>query len=147
GIVAGVFAFSAVIMSGAFHSDALFRAGTAVIGFGGGLFAVSTLLAAIELGDTSDSGFAVGAWGAVQATAIGCALACGGLIRDLVNSLALSGSLGSTLNMPATGYNSVYYLEILMLFATLIVLGPLASRVANQNTKTHRQFGLTELPG
>lgn len=147
GIVAGVFAFSAVIFSGAAKSDLLFRAGTAVIGFGGGLFAVSTLLAAIELADTSDSGFAVGAWGAVQATAIGCALACGGLLRDLVNSLALSGSLGSTLNMQATGYNAVYYLEIVMLFATLIVLGPLASRTSQNNTHSPRQFGLTELPG
>ncbi|MEM6463713.1 MAG: BCD family MFS transporter [Pseudomonadota bacterium] len=147
GVLAGIFAFTAVIFSGMVQSDHMFRSGAFLIGFGGGLFAVGLMLAAIELGDTSDSGFAIGAWGAVQATAIGCALACGGLLRDLINALALSGSLGPTLNDPSTGYYGVYYLEIAMLFATLVVLGPLTSRLPMRTTTNTRQFGLTELPG
>ena len=147
GVLAGVFAFSAVIFSGTMQSDSLFRCGTFMIGFGGGLFAVGTMLAAVELADTTDSGLAVGAWGAVQATAIGIGLAAGGIMRDLVNSVAASGSLGETLSHQSTGYNAVYYLEIILLFATLVVLGPLASRVPAVRTHSNQKFGLTELPG
>ena len=50
GAVAGVFAFSAVIFCGAFDSVLLFRIGTALIGFGGGLFAAGTLTAAMAHG-------------------------------------------------------------------------------------------------
>ena len=147
GALVGVAAFSAVIFAGTLQSDALFRTGACLIGFGGGLFAVGTMLAAMALSDTSDSGFAIGAWGAVQATAIGVGLALGGIIRDVTDSLAQSGFLGAALDHQATGYNSVYYLEIVMLFATLIVIGPLASRQPAFDQRTKRQFGLTELPG
>ena len=146
GILAGIVAFSAVIFSGTLQSDALFRGGALLIGFGGGLFAVGTMLAAVALADTSDSGFAVGAWGAVQATAIGIGLALGGVIRDVVNSLTSTGALGAALNHGSTGYNTVYYLEIVLLFATLIVIGPLASRQPATHQRNH-EFGLTELPG
>ncbi len=146
GILAGIIAFSAVIFSGTLQSDTLFRGGAFLIGFGGGLFAVGTMLAAVALADTSDSGFAIGAWGAVQATAIGMGLALGGIIRDLVNSVAASGALGPALNHGSTGYNTVYYLEIVLLFATLIVIGPLASRQPAFG-ESNREFGLTELPG
>ena len=49
----------------------LFRIGTVLIGFGGGLFAVGTLTAAMALARDGESGLALGAWGAVQATAAG----------------------------------------------------------------------------
>ena len=48
GIVAGLIAFPAVIFAGAIGSPTLFRCGTLLIGFGAGLFAVSTLIAAME---------------------------------------------------------------------------------------------------
>ena len=92
----------------------------------------------------------MGAWGAVQATAAGLAIALGGLIRDLISSLAQSGLLGSALDSNATGYSFVYHLEFYLLFATLIVLGPL---VAYRPTKmmaestVDKKFGLAELPG
>ncbi|MEQ9608806.1 MAG: BCD family MFS transporter, partial [Kiloniellaceae bacterium] len=42
GAAAGLFAFAAVILAAPLDSPLLFRAGTALIGFGGGLFAVGT---------------------------------------------------------------------------------------------------------
>jgi BCD family chlorophyll transporter-like MFS transporter len=77
-------------------------------------------------------GLALGAWGAVQATAAGVAIALGGLTRDAVIALAASGRLGPALTGPETGYGTVYVIEIVLLFATLVVIGPLvrAARAA-----------------
>ena len=74
------------------------------------------------------NGFVLGAWGAVQATCAGAAIAFGGALRDVVSSAASAGWLGEVLQHPATGYSVVYHLELGMLFATLIVLGPLVRR-------------------
>ncbi len=147
GALAGVFAFAAVILAAPMESAALFRLGAVVIGFGGGLFAVCTMLAAMELADGSDSGFAIGAWSAVQATAIGTGLALGGIIRDGVNALAVSGALGESLASPATGYGVVYHIEIVLLFLGLAVLGPLVGKDRSTGTARARQFGLVDLPG
>ena len=81
----------------------LFRIGTALIGFGGGLFAAGTLTAAMALARDGDSGLALGTWGAVQATAAGGGIALGGGIRDAVSSLAASGALGRALTDPSDG--------------------------------------------
>jgi BCD family chlorophyll transporter-like MFS transporter len=81
----------------------------------------------------------------VQATSYGLSMFLGGTIRDVVTSLSATGVFGSALTGPAVGYAFVYNLEILLLFATLIALGPLALKgghVARSSTK----FGLTELP-
>lgn len=147
GIVIGVFAFSSVIFSGPIASLALFCTGTAAIGFGGGLFAVGTMTAAMALVRSGNSGMAIGAWGAVHATATGAAIAIGGYIRDVVGDLAASGALGTAMNGVSTGYTVVYHLEILLLFFALVAIGPLAgsSRVLNGRSKT--RFGMTEIPG
>lgn len=127
GILTGITAFSLVIFSAPMYSPALFYAGAIGIGLGGGLFAVSTLTAAMTMpaGTLAGRGLALGAWGAAQATAAGLAIALGGTIRDGVNSLGQTGALGDVLASPATGYSVVYHLEIGLLFATLVVLGPL----------------------
>ncbi len=147
GVLVGIVAFTAVILSSPLGSVATFVVGVALIGFGGGLFAVATMLAAMALADRSDSGFAIGAWSAVQASAIGVGLAAGGLIRDAVNAAATTGSLGEALRGAATGYNTVYALEIVLLFASLVVIGPLTSRADATPTPHDRRFGLAELPG
>jgi len=72
-----------------------------------------------------ESGLALGAWGAVQAASAGLAIVAGGVVRDFVTSLALRGSLGPALTGVSTGYTAVYQMEILLLFATLITIGPL----------------------
>ena len=74
------------------------------------------------------NGLALGAWGAVQATCAGLAIGFGGAVRDIVSALAERGFLGTALVNPATGYSFVYHIELYLLFATLIALGPLVRR-------------------
>jgi BCD family chlorophyll transporter-like MFS transporter len=70
------------------------------------------------------AGLALGAWGAVQASAAGVAIALGGILRDVVHAYAPANSLGA-----AAGYDFVYCLEIVLLFATLVTMVPLVRRV------------------
>jgi len=145
GALVGILAFIAVIAADPLGSPLLFRFGALLIGFGGGLFAVGTLTAAMNLADVEGSGLALGAWGAVQATAYGLAMFLGGTIRDVVTSLSATGVFGSAFTGPAVGYAFVYNLEILLLFATLIALGPLALK-GGHAARSSSKFGLTELP-
>ena len=131
GAVVGVFAFAAVIMAGAFDSLTLFAAGTLLIGIGNGLFAVGTLTAAMLLAGTATAGLVIGTWGAVQATALGCAVFLGGALRDLTEALIQGGMISQQLSGPATPYGAVYHLEIIILFASLVALGPLVRRLGN----------------
>jgi BCD family chlorophyll transporter-like MFS transporter len=148
GALAGVIAFSCVIFADPLQSALMFRIGAALIGFGGGLFAVAMLTAAMALDAGGQSGLALGAWGAVQASAAGVAIALGGALRDTVSSLAESGALGPALSSPSVGYSFVYHLEIGLLFATLIAIGPLV-RTARREPRPPPtgRFGLAELPG
>jgi BCD family chlorophyll transporter-like MFS transporter len=61
----------------------------------------------------------------VQATAAGVAIASGGLLRDVVGTLAEGNRFGHALSSPATGYAAVYLIEIALLIATLVAVGPL----------------------
>ena len=128
GIGAGIAAFAVVIFASPLGSGAMFRLGAAGIGFGEGLFAVATLAAAMGLRDRAQHGIALGAWGAVYATAEGLALAVSGMMKDGVQYLITTGRLGEALALPSVPYSVVYHLEILVLFATLIALGPLVAR-------------------
>ncbi|MBS0393398.1 MAG: BCD family MFS transporter [Proteobacteria bacterium] len=125
GVVVGLFAFAAVVLSAPLESPLLFRIGGTAIGFGGGLFAVGTLADAMARERGGDHGLALGAWGAAQAGAAGLAIFLGGALRDGVGSLARDGALGPAMVDAATGYGAVYALEILLLFVTLAVIGPL----------------------
>jgi BCD family chlorophyll transporter-like MFS transporter len=146
GALAGIFAFAAVILSAPFDSALLFRFGTLLIGFGGGLFSVGTLTFAMALSRGGDSGIALGAWGAVNATAAGLAIAMGGALRDAVTGMADRELLGPALTGPVTGYGAVYHIEILLLFATLAAVGPLIARPDKRAQKQPREFGLAEFP-
>jgi BCD family chlorophyll transporter-like MFS transporter len=148
GAVAGLPAFAAVIFAAPLESPALFRFGTLLIGFGGGLFAVGTLTAAMGMERREHVGLALGAWGAVQASAAGLAIALGGAIRDAVSELATLGALGEALQSPTTGYSFVYHLEIYLLFATLVALGPLVRAPSTRGAQaSSTKFGLADLPG
>jgi BCD family chlorophyll transporter-like MFS transporter len=125
GVTLALFAFASLMLSAPLDSPLLYRCGSALIGFSGGLFAVGTLIAAMNLDGAVDNGLALGAWGAVQAGAAGSAIALSGVLRDAFAGLAAHGALGSALTGPAVGYGFVYQIELLMLFATLIVIGPL----------------------
>ena len=147
GVLAGTIAFTMVIFAAPMDSPLLFRAGTVLIGFGGGLFAVGTLIAAMALADGEHNGLALGAWGAVQASAAGVAIAAGGALRDVVSALAADGALGSALVGPATGYGFVYSIEVVLLFATLVAIGPLVQAPRASRPRPPAKFGLAELPG
>jgi BCD family chlorophyll transporter-like MFS transporter len=129
--LAGLVAFSAVIFAAPFANPALFAGGVFGIGLGAGLFAHCTLTAAMAAAPRGQVGLTLGIWGAVQASAAGTAVAAGGLIRDGVGLLADAGHFGPTLATPATGYVTVYATEIVLLFATLVAVGPLV-RCASQ---------------
>lgn len=147
GCVIGVFAFSALVFASPLQSAGLFQGGTVLIGLGGGMFAIGTLVAAMSLAEAGGGGLALGAWGAVQATAAGGGIMIGGAMRDLVSQLAARDLLGSALNHPATGYGAVYHLEIVLLFATLAVVGPLVRYAGGRSDPARQKFGLAEFPG
>lgn len=147
GVLIGIVAFSMVIFADPLESAALFRAGTALIGFGSGLFAVSTLIMAMTMVDEEHTGLSLGVWGAAQATAAGLGIALGGLLRDSINQLASSGYLGEALSGMATGYSVVYHLEIALLFMALATMGRLTSVAPSPQAHSQpRQFGLAEFP-
>jgi BCD family chlorophyll transporter-like MFS transporter len=125
GAMVGVPAFTAVIVAAVTQSVAAFAAGVLFIGFGAGLFGHGTLTVTMNGAPRDQAGLALGAWGAVQATAAGVAVALGGILRDIVGALASQGIFGADLAVPATGYAFVYAVEIVLLMATLVVMGGL----------------------
>jgi len=134
-----------VIFAAPLGSATLFFAGAAGIGYGGGLFAVATLTAAMTMpaAGKAGRGLALGAWGAAQATAAGVAIFAGGTIRDAVAATNLPETLGA-----ATGYSMVYHVEIALLFVTLAVLGPLVRLGTIRKSQAPRPggIGLADLP-
>jgi BCD family chlorophyll transporter-like MFS transporter len=116
----GLPAFAAVILSAPLGAPVFFGGGTLLIGVGAGLFGHGTLTATMDRAPKQQTGLALGAWGAVQASGAGLAIALGGIIRDsLAAALHLSGSAA------APAYDAVYALEFALLVATLLVLRPL----------------------
>ena len=147
GILAGIMAFAAVIFSQVLDMVSLFQTGAFFIGLGGGLFSVGMLTAAMDLassGAGTMSGFALGAWGGVQATAAGIGVGVSGMLRDAVSGLADDGAADAA-SSSATGYITVYQIEIVLLFATLAVIGPLVR--SGKRTTRQPGFGLAQYPG
>jgi BCD family chlorophyll transporter-like MFS transporter len=128
GALVGIPAFLAVIIAAPMQSPLLFGFGTFLIGFGGGLFGHGTLTATMQFAPKDQVGLALGAWGAVQATAAGVAMALGGVIRDLVVMLGSPELLGLGFAGPASGYVVVYLIELLLMIATIVVMAPLVRR-------------------
>jgi len=145
GILIGIVAFAAVILSAPFQAPALFQLGAALIGLGNGLFAVGMLTAAMVFGGDKMAGLTLGAWGAVQAAAAGVAMFSGGAIRDLVAGWADAGLLGIALQTPASGYGAVYHIEIALLFVALAAMGRLVRRPGEAGEHGKR-LGLADFP-
>ncbi len=125
GAVIGLPAFALVIAAAPLGVTALFLAGNFLIGFGGALFGHGTLTATMQRAPKAQAGLALGAWGAVQATAVGVAMATSGAIRDLVNVLWGAGEGLWGLGGAATGYFAVYAIEIALLLVTILAILPL----------------------
>ena len=123
GTLVGLPAFAAVIIAAPAQSMLLFGVGTALIGFGAGLFGHGTLTATMRSATDDQTGLALGAWGAVQATAAGVAVALGGIIRDVIHAV-----FPQFQPEQGVGYVTVYSLELVLLVATLVTMIPLLRR-------------------
>jgi BCD family chlorophyll transporter-like MFS transporter len=148
--VIGINAFLLVLFAGPFSAPVMLYCGALGIGLGLGLFSVGTLMEAMTIAKSETAGLALGAWGAVQATCAGAGIAIGGLLRDLVAVLLQNSDNAASIATRATGYSSVYMLEIALLLAGLAALGPLVGPQRNRSpdaTDPEAQpFGLREFP-
>jgi BCD family chlorophyll transporter-like MFS transporter len=62
--------------------------------------------------------------------------------------MAANGTLGSVFASPDAGYGVVYHLEIALLFAALVAVGPLARFAApGTGRRDGDSFGLAAFPG
>lgn len=119
GALIGVPAFGCVAFSAGMLSVSLLVAATLAAGFGAGLFGHGTLTATMRSAPRDQIGLSLGAWGAVQTTAAGVAIAVGGIIRDaiLASSSAQAGS--------ADPYIPVFLLEAGLLVLAVLLAIPL----------------------
>ena len=132
GALIGLPAFVLVMSAAPLQWPALFLAGNFLIGFGGALFGHGTLTATMNRAPKEQAGLAIGAWGAVQATAVGLGMAMSGAIRDLVDAwTGTSPSTTSDLVQGASGYMTVYAIEIVLLVATVLITAPLVRRMTS----------------
>jgi BCD family chlorophyll transporter-like MFS transporter len=125
GALIGLPAFGLVILAAPLGITAIFLAGNFLIGFGGALFGHGTLTATMNRAPRHQAGLALGAWGAVQATAAGLGMAFSGTLRDLVNGVL--GTYPGPWGLPgvANGYLAVYGLEMALLLVTIAATLPL----------------------
>ena len=120
GALLGLPGFAAIVLSSVVGEIAFFLFGTFAIGVGIGLFGHATLTATMRAAPPNRIGLALGAWGAVQATAAGIGVALAGIVRDgLVAVPQLAGS------GPAAPYNAVFILEAVFLLVAIAVALPL----------------------
>ena len=142
GLITGIPAFAAVITASMVDSTPLFVIGTLAIGFGAGLFGHGTLTSAMRAAPKEQIGLALGAWGAVQATAAGVAIALGGLVRDAMVQFDMTERYGE-----AAAYTPVFVVEMAFLALALLVLWPLgrSMRVVVMPRKRGRQTFVGEL--
>ncbi len=130
GAILGLPAFACIIIAAPVGQLGLFLLGNFLIGFGAALFGHATLTATMNRAPKNQAGLALGAWGAVQATAAGCALALSGILRDVVNAVSAPLVQLWGLAENAAGYVAVYSLEIVLLLVTIAATVPLVRRAA-----------------
>jgi len=119
GAAIGVPAFGGVVAAALIVSVPLLVVATLAAGFGAGLFGHGTLTATMRSAPREQIGLSLGAWGAVQATAAGLAIAVGGVIRDVVQAVPAAGGTS------ASPYVPVFALEAGLLVLAVIVALPL----------------------
>ncbi|MEP2641397.1 PucC family protein [Roseobacter sp.] len=121
----GVPGFIAIILSSFVIGTPLFLLGTWAVGVGLGLFGHATLTATVRAAHDDGIGLALGAWGAVQATAAGVGIALAGLVRDLIVGVQQGAG-----NAGATPYNIVFSLEIAFLVLAIFITLPFLKGLA-----------------
>ncbi len=144
GALVGLPAFGLVILSAPYGLSGAFLAGNFLIGIGAALFWHGTLTATMSRAPREQTGLALGAWGAVQATAAGLAFAFGSTIRDVVNVTLTPEATLFGFTGPARGYIAVYAIEIALLLITIAAVLPLLGRTVRRTsagTGTLQQHG------
>ncbi len=129
GALIGVIAFAFVMFAAPLESAEVFGIGVGLIGLGGGLFAHGTLTASMAAARPADRGLALGAWGAAQATAAGLAIALSRphqRRRAARSPSTAPSATRSPIRSPASPSSTA--LEILLLLATIVAIGPLTRR-------------------
>jgi BCD family chlorophyll transporter-like MFS transporter len=125
GIIVGVLAFTAVIVSGSGGTQTLFLAGVFGIGMASGTLAVTNLSLMINMTSEAHAGVFLGAWGFAQAVGVGFGTLSGGILRDV--GLLLSGSQTGS-------YLLVFGIEmVLLLLAVPLVWGLSVARFRETN--------------
>lgn len=125
----GIPGFLAIIFSSLGAGIPIFLVGTFATGLGAGLFGHATLTATLRAAPENGTGLALGAWGAVQATAAGVGIASAGIVRDIV--VGLNYLTGSAAEAP---YNFVFAIEILFLALAVSVAVPFLKAKTRQTT-------------
>lgn len=138
GALIGIPGFLLVLSASSWGLLAPFLLGNFMIGFGGALFGHGTLTVTMDRAPREQAGLALGAWGSVQATAAGLAMALSGAMRDGVN-VAFGSEQTSGI---AVGYNAVYALEILLLAVTILAILPLLA--SDARAQRQRRMGASE---
>ena len=121
GALVGIPGYALIILASPLDWPLLFVFGTFATGAGAGLFGHGTLTATMRSAPKSQTGLALGAWGAVQATAAGAGIALGGLFRDAILEL----QNGREQFAPEMAYLPVFATQMLFLFLALIAVVPL----------------------
>ncbi|WP_187430972.1 Protein PucC [Roseobacter fucihabitans] len=137
GAAVGIPGFLAIILSSQGAGIPAFLLGVLATGIGAGLFGHATLTATIRAAPKERIGLALGAWGAVQATAAGLGIALAGIVRDLI-----VGFQGGGGNVSETPYNVVFTIEIVFLMLAIAVAAPFL-----KNAKRQRHQPDTCAPG
>ncbi|MGA0715932.1 MAG: PucC family protein, partial [Gemmobacter sp.] len=119
GALIGLPGFGAIILASFGTGTGLFILAVLLVGIGAGIFGHATLTATMRAAPRAQIGLALGAWGAVQATAAGLAVALAGILRDLIRALP----------DPAHGaegpYVAVFAIELILLLVALATALPL----------------------
>ena len=129
GAAIGLPGFAAIILASLGGGIPLFLLGTVLTGLGAGLFGHATLTATLRAAPDNRVGLAIGAWGAVQATAAGLGVALAGIVRDL---LVMSPGFGGFAT--ETPYVAVFTIEILVLACAVGVAALLVLRARHSLT-------------
>jgi BCD family chlorophyll transporter-like MFS transporter len=133
GVLIGMPGFALIIASSAGGGIPLFLLGVFLTGCGTGLFGHATLTATIRTAPAERTGLALGAWGAVQATAAGIGVAVAGIVRDLI--VGWNGNAGIDAQTP---YTVVFMVEIIFLAIAALVILPLV----RQNREAQESLSL-----
>lgn len=139
----GIPGFGAIILSSLGGGAPMFLAGTLATGLGAGLFGHATLTATMRAARSDGIGLALGAWGAVQATAAGLGVALAGIVRDVI--LAMPSEVGQTAHAP---YNIVFMIEIVFLMLAIAAIFSLskASQGLSLRKATQRTPNPDDIP-